>query len=158
MHRPLVGITLFYIAGIFLGFCLGTAFFHLRYLYPPLIILFLAIAFSFIRGKLSLSNIMLYICLLLLGTIAYLLKANPPHPNHISNLLQDQLEMRSQMGQGEEIERVQLEGTIVKDPQVRGTTRRQVALHSCRMQEGAVKMKERQGRERSSLSKRKGSG
>ncbi len=123
MHKPLVGIALFYIAGIFVGYCLGITFLHLHYLYFPLMLLFLTAAFSFIKGKFSLSNTLIHICLLLLGTIAYLMKANPPAPNHISNLFQDPLEINFLTGQGEEVERIKLEGTIVKSPEVRGTPR-----------------------------------
>ena len=129
MHKPLVGITLFYIAGIFVGYCLGVTFSHLYHLCFPLILLFLTAAFSFIKGKLSLSNTMIYICLLLLGTIAYLMKADPPHPNHISNLLPPRPALsptggglRGGVKKGNSYT-IEIEGTIVKSPEVRGATR-----------------------------------
>ncbi|NOX97073.1 MAG: ComEC family competence protein [Nitrospirae bacterium] len=108
MHRPLVGLCLFYIAGIFLGWGLGITSSHLPYLYFPLVLLFLTAAFFFLKGKLKLSNLLIYISLLLLGMLAYSLKANPTSPYHIANFLR-----------GEETERVSLEGTVVKDPEVR---------------------------------------
>lgn len=106
MHRPLAGLCLFYIGGIFVGWCLGIALSHLPYLYFPLVLLVLAAAFSFFKGKLSFSNILIHISVLLLGTIAYSLKANPVEPHHIANFMRGE-------------ERVSLEGTIIKDPQVR---------------------------------------
>ncbi len=109
MHRPLVGISLFYIGGIFLGWGLGVPFSHLHYLYFPLVLLFPVAVFSFLKRKHCLSNILIYISLLLLGMIAYSLKANPANPYHIANFLK-----------GEETERVSLKGTVIKDPEIRG--------------------------------------
>ena len=105
----MVGICLFYVGGIFLGWSLGVTSFHLYYLYFPLVFLFLTAVFSFLKRKLRFSNILIYICILFLGTVAYSLKTNAINPRHISNFIQGE----------EEKKKVILEGTVIKDPEVR---------------------------------------
>ncbi|MCD5401502.1 ComEC family competence protein [candidate division NPL-UPA2 bacterium] len=65
--------------------------------------------FFFQRKALTATTSLIYFFLLLLGMVAYSLKANPAHPHHIANFLP-----------GEEEKKVILEGTIIKDPKVRG--------------------------------------
>ena len=105
MHRPLVGIALSYLTGIFLGFSLNISF---RYIYPILFLFYLLILFF--RGKKAppVTTSLIYLSLFFLGMGAYSLKANPVYPNHIANFLR-----------GEAARQVSLEGTIIKDPEVR---------------------------------------
>ena len=122
MRRPLVGLCLFYAGGIFFSWYLGLTFLHFHYLYPFLVLLFPAAVFFFLKDKPSLSNIFIYISLLLLGMSAYSLRVHPVHPQHIAHLLQ-----------GKEEKEVTLEGTVIKDPAVRAGERVTLVLQAERI-------------------------
>jgi competence protein ComEC len=113
MHRPLVGIVLSYLTGIFLGFSLNIPF---RYIYPILLLSYLLILFLLRKKAPLVTTSFIYLSLFFLGMGAYSLKANPVYPNHITNFIR-----------GEEVKRVSLEGTIIKDPEVRITARKKEA-------------------------------
>ncbi len=104
MNKPIVGLTLFFIAGIVLGRYLSLPF---LYLYLTFLLLFGLSVIFYLKGKRSLVVYLLFSLVILAGSLYFRYSYFPHSPSHIINFAPSK-------------EALQITGKVINRPQLKG--------------------------------------